>query len=61
MLIEKYFARIGLAVCLAVLNIGMLLTLFGNSSENSGMRTVGKDAVAGALLLALISALVYFG
>ena len=61
MLIEKYFARIGLAVCLAVFNIGMLLILFGNSSENSGMCTVGTDAVMGALLLAFVSSLVYFG
>ncbi len=60
MLIERYFARIGLAVCLAVLNTGMLLILLGSSGENYGMRTVGKDAVIGALLLAFVSAIVYF-
>jgi hypothetical protein len=61
MLIERYFAKIGLAVCLAILNIGMLLILFGNSMRDSGMRTVGKDAVIGALILALVSSIVYFG
>ncbi len=59
-LIERYFARIGLAICLAILNIGSLLMLFGNSREDSGMRKVGTDAVVGALLLAFISFIVYF-
>jgi hypothetical protein len=59
MLIERYFARIGIAVCLVVLNIGMLLTLFGDSNENPGMRKAGRDAVMGALLLAMVSCIVY--
>ena len=60
MLIERYFARIGLSVCLVVFNAGMLLTLLGNGRENPNMRTVGTDAVMGALLLAVISSIVYF-
>ena len=60
MLIEKYFAKIGFAVCLSVLNIGVLFILLGNDSDGTYMRKAGTDAVIGALLLACVSSIVYF-
>jgi hypothetical protein len=61
MLIERYFAKLGFAFGLAVLNAGMLLMLLGHGSDNRSMRKVGADAVAGALMLALVSFFVYIG
>ncbi len=60
MLIEKYFAKTGLAICLTILNLGVLFILLGTCSENSGMHTIGKDVMIGALLLAFVSSVVYF-
>jgi hypothetical protein len=59
MLIERYFARIGLTVCLAVLNAGLLMILFGNYGSHQGVRRVGTDTVIGASILAIVALAAY--
>ncbi len=57
--VERYVARMGLAICIVLLNAGALLLSISGEESSAHTCSIARDTMLGAFLLALISLLVY--